>query len=77
MLNGQCIRFSKQVKNVGLWLDENLNFDYHVNKVVGRCFKLLKDIGRVRNILNRKHTEMLVYAVTSSRFDYCNSVMLV
>jgi hypothetical protein len=74
IIDDQCIRFSKYVKNVGLWLDGNLNFDYHVNKIVAHCFKLLKDIGRIRTVLSRKHTEMLVHAVSSSRLDYCNSV---
>ena len=75
ILNGQCIQFSSQVKNVVLWIDENLNFNYHVNKVVGHCFKLLKDIGRVRMLLSKKHIEMLVHSVISTRFDYCNSAL--
>ena len=75
IIDEQCIRFSKYVKNVGLWLDGNLNFDHHVNKIVAHCYKLLKDVGRVRSVLSRKHTEMLVHAVTSSRLDYCNSVL--
>ena len=75
ILDDQCIRFSDQVKNVGLWLDKNLSFEYHVNKIVSHSFKLLKDIGRVRNLLSRKHTEMLVHAVISSRLDQCNSVL--
>ena len=75
ILDDQCIRFSDQVKNVGLWLDKNLTFDYHVNKLVSHCFKLLKDIGRVRNLLTMKHTEILVHSVISSRLDNCNSVL--
>ena len=74
-MNGQCIRFFRQVKDVGLWVDENLNFNYHVNKVVSHCFKLLKDIGRVRMLLSKKHLEMLVHSVISTRFDYCNSTL--
>ena len=70
----QCIRFSSEVRNVGVVLDEQLNMKKHVNKIVSHCYKLLKDIGRVRNMLSEKHTEMLVHAVTSSRIDYCNSL---
>ena len=70
----QCIRFSTEVKNVGVWLDEQLNLNSHVNKIVSHCYKLLKDIGRVRNVISDKHSEMLVHAVTSSRIDYCNSL---
>ena len=62
------------MKNVGVWLDEQFNMKKHVNTIVSHCYKLLKDIGRVRNMLSIKHTEMLVHAVTSSRLDYCNSL---
>ena len=29
----QCIRYSEAVKNVGVWLDDKLNMDVHINKV--------------------------------------------
>ena len=56
MLGQQCIRFSDKVKNVGVWLDANLNMDTHVNRVVAVCYKMLKDIGRIRNVLTKEHT---------------------
>ena len=74
LIEDQCIRYSKAVKNVGVWLDEHLNMDKHVNNVVSHCYKILKDIGRIRNVLSDKHTEMLIHAVISSRLDYCNSL---
>ena len=73
MVGEQCIRFSKVVKNVGVWLDEVMNLSTHVNKVVSHSHKILKDIGRIRNVITDKHTEMLVHAVIS-RIDYCNSL---
>ena len=74
IIGQQCVRFSDEVKNVGVWLDKNLSMDKHVNSIVSHCYKLLKDIGRVRNVFSKKHTEMLVHAVISSRLDYCNSL---
>ena len=73
-VGGQCIRFSTEVKNVGVVLDEHLNLKKHINKIVSHGYKLLKDIGRVRNMLTETHTEMLVHAVIASRLDYCNSL---
>ena len=70
----QCIRFSESVKNVGVWLDMHLNLETHVNKIVSHCYKLLKDISIILSVLSRKHTEMLIHAVISSRLDYCNSI---
>ena len=71
---GCCIRFSSTVKNLGLTLDTNLNFDAHVNLIVSHCYKLLRDIGRIRSLLSQKQAEALVHSVISSRLDYCNSV---
>ena len=71
----QCIRFSDAVKNVGVWLDKNLTLNKHVNQIVSHCYKLLRDIRRIRNVLSSKHTEILVHAVVSRRLDYCNSLL--
>ena len=32
-----CIRFVNCAKNLGVWLDENLNFKNHICKVVSSC----------------------------------------
>ena len=72
----ECIRFSKVVKNVGVYLDNNLKMDKHINSTVSHCYSLLKNIGRIRNILSDKHTEMLVHSVITSRLDYCNSLFI-
>ena len=73
-IGDECIRFSDEVKNIGVWLDQNLNLDKHINKIVSHCYKLLKDLGRIRNVLSQKHAEMLVHAIITSRLDYCNSL---
>ena len=75
-IGNECIRFSREVKNVGVWLDENMKMDKHINSTVSNCYRLLKNIGRVRNILSNQHTEMLVHAVISTRYDYCNSLFI-
>ena len=75
-IGNECIRHSKEVKNVGVWLDEHLKFDKHVNKIISQCYKLLKDVGRIRNVLSKEHTEMLVHPVITTRLDYCNSLLI-
>ena len=76
LYHGQCIRFSDCVKNVGVYVDKNLNLDKHVNTVVSHGYKILKDIGRIKKYVSRKHLEELVHAVISSRLDYCNSLFM-
>ena len=76
IFDGQCIRFSSEVKNVGVYLDQNLNLNKHVNHIVSHTFKILKDVGRVRKCLQRNHIEKVLHAVISSRLDYCNSLFM-
>ena len=72
----QCIRFSDEVKNVGVWLDKNLTMNKQVNQIVSHGYKILKDIGRIKKCLQQNHIERLVHAVISSRLDYCNSLYM-
>ena len=76
IVGDECIRYSKEVKNVGIWLDQHMSMNKHVNNLVSHCYHLLKNIGRIRSILSCKHAEMLVHAVISSRLDNCNSLLM-
>ena len=72
--NGTCIRFSDLVTNLGVKLDKFLTFESHVNSTVAFCYKLLKDVSSIRDLISTNETEMLVHSIISSRLDYCNSL---
>ena len=72
--NGDCIRFSNYVKNLGVTFDKSLNMETHINSVVSHSYKLIKDVRDVRNLLSKQETEQLVHAIISNRLDYCNSL---
>ena len=76
LFEDQCIRFSEFVKNVGVYLDKNLSLDKHVNQIVSHCYKILKDIGSIKNTLQKTHLQRLVHSVITSRLDYCNSLFM-
>jgi hypothetical protein len=76
IFEGQCIRFSEFVKNVGVWIDKNLDMKNHVSNIVSHCYKILKNIGSIKKNLERYQVENLVHAVITSRLDYCNSLLL-
>lgn len=71
---GTCIRFSDVVQNLGVKLDRLLSFESHIDSTVAHCFKLLKDVSSIRNLISKEDTEMLVHSIISSRLDYCNSL---
>ena len=54
------IRYSKEVKIVGVWLDQHMTMNKHVNSLVSHCYHLFKNIGRICSILSSKHEEILV-----------------
>ena len=57
-------------------LDKNLTMEIHINKIVSHCYKILRDISRIRKYLKRSHLERLVHTVVSSRLDFCNSLFV-
>ena len=73
-LEGDCIRFSHVVKNLGFSLDKYLSMESQVDAIVGHCYKLIGDVARIRHLLDDKDTESLMHAIMSSRIDYCNSL---
>ena len=72
----QCIRFSEQVKNVGVWIDKNLTMGKHISQVVSHSYKILKDVGRIKKCLQQTQLERLVHAMTLSLLDYCNCLFV-
>ena len=69
-------RLHSRFAGVGVYLDKNLTMDKHVNQIVSHCYKILKDIGRIKKCLQQSHLERLVHSVISSRLDYCNSLFV-
>ena len=74
LADGTCVRFTKSVKNLGVYLDSALNLQSHIDNVCSHCYSLLRNIGRIKSFLSQKQLEMLIHAVISSRIDYCNSI---
>ena len=61
------IHVNMYVKKVDVWLHEHLDLNTYVNNLVYRCYKLLENIGRIRNVRTKTGAEMLVHDVSTSR----------
>ena len=70
----QCIRFSDNVKNVGVTLNCNMTLDAHINKVTSHSYKILRNIAQIKKFLSKGYLQTLVHAIVTSRLDYCNSL---
>ena len=70
------ITASEIVRNLGVFMDEQLKLDGHVNKIIKTCFYHLRNIFKIRKYLSIDATKSLVNALVTSRLDYCNSLLL-
>ncbi|KAI5608133.1 hypothetical protein C0J50_9626, partial [Silurus asotus] len=66
---------SSTVKDLGVILDSNLSFKYHINQVTTTAFFHLRNISKLRNMLSISDAEKLVHAFMTSRIDYCNALL--
>jgi hypothetical protein len=58
-------------KMLGVFLDENLSFDYHIKQVRNKVSKALFYLIKAKNILTSKALKILYYALVHSHLLYC------
>ena len=73
-MEDQCIRFVTSAKNLGVWLDENLDFKVHIRKVVSSCFMVIRDISKIKKFLPQESLCIVVCSLVLSILDYCNAL---
>ena len=75
-VGGSEIKPSCQVKNLGSWLDPNMNMRHHITNVCKAGFFYLHNIRRIiKRYLSRDSLLTLVHAFITSRLDYCNALL--
>ena len=60
------------VRNLGVYFDSNLTMERHIKKVTQSCHFQLKNIGKIRDLIDKDIAHMLVHSFVTSRLDYCN-----
>ncbi len=62
-------------RNLGVVIDEKLNFSDHIAKTVQSYRFALYNIKKIRPFLWEHATQLLVQALVLSRLDYCNALL--
>ena len=62
-------------KNLGIYIDSDLNFQHHIKNTVKMCNYFISDIRCVRKHLGLDASTALANALLSNRLDYCNSLL--
>ena len=75
-VDGSTVECVDSVRDLGVWMQNNLSFDTHIKK---KCqlanYQLLK-LKKIRKYLSQKSTEILVHGLVCSHFDFCNSLLI-
>ena len=63
------------VRNIGAQLDEPLSMRSHVNSLCSRAHFYLRNISKIRHLLDRRTTATLFHAYVTSRPDNGNALL--
>ena len=66
----------RQVRNLGVYLDQNLTMEAHIKYVEKSCNFQIRNIHRIRRFLSDSMSKTLVQALVTSCMDYCNSLLI-
>jgi hypothetical protein len=69
------IKGDETYKYLGILLDENLNFNKHVDYVCNKLSKSLFCINRVKSILKKESLKNLYFALFNSHLLYCINIL--
>ena len=64
------LRPVESVKFLGLWLDQNLNWDTHVNKLIAKIKRNIHLLRTPKNLFNKKTLKLIYHAHIQSHINY-------
>jgi hypothetical protein len=62
-------------KLLGIFLDENLSLDTHINKLCKKLAKSLYCIKKAKNVINKSGLRSLYFALIHSHLSYCPIIL--
>ena len=62
----------KSVKVLGIHLDENLNFEHHIDHIRAKANRAIFGLSRVKKIFSEASLRQIYFANIHSHFNYCN-----
>ena len=67
------VKPSNDVRNLGVYLDSELNMRKHIDNICKSTYFKLRNISKIRKCLTEEVTINILCAYVISRVDYCNS----
>ena len=63
-------------RNLGVIFDKNLTFSQHISAISKSSFQSIRDLRRIRNIIDHTTACTIATSLIHSKIDYCNSLLL-
>jgi len=73
-IGNDTVKIAKTAKNLGIFFDDCLDMNHHINVLCKGLFLELRRLGQLSKFLNQKSLKTLVSSFIFSRLDYCNSL---
>ena len=74
--NNLAIKSSEEVEILGIKIDNNLNFNNHINLISRKAGQKLSALLRISSNLNMKQKKLLYKSIIKSQFNYCPLVWI-
>src|SRR6218665_2045926 len=62
------------VRNLGVTFDPHLSFSNHISNLSRSCCMHIRDLRRIRPMLDSKTASTIATSIVHSKLDYCNSL---
>ena len=72
--NGSQIQSSRTVRNLGVTIDQHLNYQAHIDNVTSKCTGMLIALNNARHVIPATTLSSLVQGLVISAVRYCMSV---
>ena len=73
--DGCIVKSVPVVKNLGAYFDSQLNMEKHLSSVAKTCYFHIRNIGRIRHLIDECACKRLIHALVTSRLDYANALL--
>ena len=71
-----AIVVAREIKSLGVVLDEKLSFDAHVDKICKAAQYHIRALRHIRQSLSTEVAKSVACSIVGSRVDYCNSLLI-
>jgi hypothetical protein len=73
-MGGSCLKRSEAEKDLGVFIDENLNFDTHINHIVKKANRVLGITKRTFDYMNAETFGYIYKSLIRPNLEYASSV---